>query len=592
MARDVPSTVDDQTLDLDRFKDLPLARQVDFILHRPPKERLRLVFLSEHPKSLVQSLPELDLFLTVKALGDRDVVDLISLTTAEQLQYLLDLDLWKKDQLDSEKISHWVSLLLECGEERVLQFIRETDQEVIVQMLKKVLFVIKMEGDRTEQMDRTILFTLDQEYWVAFRKPETRPVLQRFLEYLYLADPVRYPMILESLISEIESELEEDAYRLRKGRMADHGFPDFEEALEIYRFVNPDSLKSNLGETPAAPSQGGAVATNKERLLARPRVGERAVPPSSLTLAFGGEGPFFSAILSLVEDPSEQARLGREIAALYNKAIIAEPIDEFTLDEMKRIGERMFHTLNLGLEYTSQKDGPKGLEILRSIPIERIFQAGVGVTILLKRKAEKILKGPWFQGDRENLAFQDPPHREWFEGVLRKRPVLCRDGFEHDFENLQDFEETSRFLSRVEAWVSFLGEKLKILPPQIKGLDLGSCHPGTWREITLSTLFLTSLAHQVLDGEFLFRAMDQSRVKEFIAQVFDKDEHGKGVVKMEIKNGLKEWFDSIESDEEKRLHFMAFRDFCCDLLENEYGKIPEGEEIDPRFVRGLLICQS
>ncbi len=213
----------------------------------------------------------------------------------------------------------------------------------------------------------------------------------------------------------------------------------------------------------------------------------------------------------------------------------------------------------------------------------------MGVTILLKRKAEGILKRPWFQGDRENLVFLDPPHREWFEGVLRKRPVLCRGGFENDFENLGDFDETSQFLSRVEAWVSFLGETLKIDPPQIKSLDLGSCHPGTWREITLSTLFLTSLAHQILEGEFLFRAIDQSRLRTFISQVFERDEHGKGIVKMKIKDGLTEWFDSIESDREKRLHFIAFRDFCCDLLEEEYGKISEGEEIDPRFVRGLLV---
>ena len=256
---------------------------------------------------------------------------------------------------------------------------------------------------------------------------------------------------------------------------------------------------------------------------------------------------------------------------------------------MKRVGERVFHYLNLGLEYTSEKDGTRGLEILRSTPIQRIFQAGVGVTILLKRKAEEILKGPWFQGDRVNLVFLDPPHREWFEGVMRKRPVLRRDGMEVDFKNLPDFQETVRFLDRVEAWVSFLGERFKILPDQIKSLDLGSCHPGTWREITLSTLFLTSLAHQILEGEFLFTAIDQSRLRTFISRVLERNEHGKGVVKMEIKDGLTEWFDSIESDRENRLHFMAFRDFCCDLLEEEYGKIPEGEEIDPRFVRGLLV---
>jgi hypothetical protein len=162
---------------------------------------------------------------------------------------------------------------------------------------------------------------------------------------------------------------------------------------------------------------------------------------------------------------------------------------------------------------------------------------------------------------------------------------------EEDFKSLLDFEETDRFLDRIKAWVSLIEEKLGIFPHQVRSLDLGSCHPGTWREITLSTLFLTSLAHQILEGEFIFRAVDQSRFKEFISRVFERDEHGKGVVKMEIRNGLKEWFDSIESDGEKRLHFMAFRDFCCDLLEREYGKIPEGEEIDSRFARGLLVCQ-
>ena len=571
MARRVPSTLDHLTPDLERFKDLPLPLQVDFILRRPPKERVRLVFLSEQPKALVQSLPELDLFLTVKALEDRDAVDLVSLTTADQLQYLLDLDLWKKDQLDPEKISHWISLLLECGEERLLQFIRETDQDLMAQMLKKLLLVIKMEGDPTERMDRSTLFTLDQEYWVAFKKPETRPVLQRFLEYLYFADPVGYPRLLESLILEIESELEEVAYRLRKGRMADHGFPDFEEALEIYRFVNPDSLKPNRSETSATLPM------------------EEGVPSPGWAPAFGEEGPFFSSVFSQVEDPSEQAQLGKQLTALYNRAIIAEPIDEFTLDEMKRVGKRVFHTLNLGLEYAGQKDGPRGLEILRSVPTQRIFQAGVGVTILLRRKAEGILKGPWFQGDRENLVFLDPPHREWFEGLLRKRPVLYRAGIEEDFKTLRDFEETGRFLDGVDAWISFLRERLKVLPHQIKSLDLGSSHPGTWREITLSTLFLTSLAQQMLEGEFLFRAVDHSRLKEFISRVFERDERGKGFVRTEIKDGLRKWLESTESDREKLSHLIALRDFCCGLLEEEYGKIPEGEEIDPRFVRGLLV---
>jgi len=70
---------------------------------------------------------------------------------------------------------------------------------------------------------------------------------------------------------------------------------------------------------------------------------------------------------------------------------------------------------------------------------------------------------------------------------------------------------------------------------------------------------------------------------------FDQDEQSRGVVGMEIKEGLKERFHSIENNPQKRLDLLAFCDFCFDLFEKEYGSIPPGEETDPRFVKGLLI---
>ncbi len=58
---------------------------------------------------------------------------------------------------------------------------------------------------------------------------------------------------------------------------------------------------------------------------------------------------------------------------------------------------------------------------------------------------------------------------------------------------------------------------------------------------------------------------------------------------MEIKNRMGDWLSSIEADEDKGCHLLAFRDFCLDLLQEEFGRIPPEEEIDPRFVKGLLI---
>ncbi|MCJ7784363.1 MAG: DUF6178 family protein, partial [Desulfobacterales bacterium] len=94
------------------FNTLPVKNQLDIILQARGKERLHYLFLSEHPGQLVQELPELEVFLTVKETGERDCLDLISLTTPEQFQYLLDLDFWKRDQLDPEKVLHWMEILL------------------------------------------------------------------------------------------------------------------------------------------------------------------------------------------------------------------------------------------------------------------------------------------------------------------------------------------------------------------------------------------------------------------------------------------------------------------------------------------------
>jgi hypothetical protein len=57
---------------------------------------------------------------------------------------------------------------------------------------------------------------------------------------------------------------------------------------------------------------------------------------------------------------------------------------------------------------------------------------------------------------------------------------------------------------------------------------------------------------------------------------------------MKIGEGFKKWFHSIENDPQKRLCFLAFRDFCFDLFEEEFGRIPQEEEIDPQPVKGSL----
>lgn len=553
------------------FNSLPVKNQLDIVLRARGKERLRYLFLSEHPEQLVQQLPGIEVFLTVKEVGEEDCLDLISLTTAEQFQYLLDLDFWKRDQLDPEKVLHWMEILTESGEKKVAQFIHSTDRELISLLLKKFLQVVTLEGEPIEVRDRVPLFTLDQHYFIDFKGKGAREIFQPFLEIFYRVDENGYRRLVDSLIVELESELEEAGYRLRNGRLADYGFPDFEEALDIYSFVNPDSL---TGEK-RTPQIKDLEETEKES--------------PTFYLTFQNEGPFLSSVLSGIDDPHEQERLRQETTALCNKAIIAEAIDLSNLAGMERMIRKVYHYLNLGLQYLSKEEEGKAFEILRSLPMQRLFQCGVSTTILLRRKAESILKGPWFSGDRENLVFLDPPHFEKYEGILRKRPVLYREGVFEDFKNLQDLKDADDFLESIVTIANFLGEGLNIYPRHLKKMDLRGCHPERWEELTFSAIFITSFANRILKGTFRLEAIEQDQVKDFLIQVFERDAQGKGVIKMEVKNGLRDWTYSSEHEEMKRQHLTAFQDFCLDLFEEAYGKITPGEEIDPRFVKGLLI---
>jgi hypothetical protein len=400
---------------------------------------------------------------------------------------------------------------------------------------------------------------------------KTREVFEPFLKTFYRIDGEGFRRLMEALICELESELEETGYRLRNGRLSDFGFPDFEEALEIYQFIQPESLL-------------------RKESVSKPKSPEPLRRESSVYyLTFHIEGPFFSAILSRIDDPQEQDRLKQEITSLCNKAIIAEAIDLSNLSGTERVIQKVYHYLNLGLQYLSNEEEEQGIDILRSLPIQKIFQCGVSLTLLLKRRASAILSHSWLGKEPEHLILLDTPYFDKMEGVLRKRPAFYRDGVYDDFKDLRDLKAMESFLDSIEALLSFFGERLKISVPSLKEMDLNECHPERWQEITLSTIFLTALSNQVLQGTFQFKAVEKGRLSELLTRLFERNPQGKGVIRMDLRNKLREGLSSIESDPHKREHLIEFEDFCLDLFEKAFGKIPPGEEIDPRYVKGLLI---
>ena len=70
MVDDLPLALPEDRIKAQKvFNSLPTKGQFDIVLKAQGKERLHYLSLSERPEEMVQRLPELEVFLTVKEVG-------------------------------------------------------------------------------------------------------------------------------------------------------------------------------------------------------------------------------------------------------------------------------------------------------------------------------------------------------------------------------------------------------------------------------------------------------------------------------------------------------------------------------------------
>ncbi len=77
----------------------------------PGSQIVNRILDAEHPGDFIQELPCEDFFWLVKKVGEEGSLALLELTSVDQWQYLLDLEIWEKDRLDISHTSHWMTLL-------------------------------------------------------------------------------------------------------------------------------------------------------------------------------------------------------------------------------------------------------------------------------------------------------------------------------------------------------------------------------------------------------------------------------------------------------------------------------------------------
>ena len=448
---------------------------------------------------MVQSLSSGDFFWLVKGIGEEDCLPLLELASVDQWQYLLDLEIWRKDRLDVTYAWVWMKRLQQADSRRLARWLfGEGEALGSYHFFSSLEVVIKSKKDEVYDLPEGF-FTLDGIFHIKIIDSEYRETIETIIREMAEADFNRYQAFLSGLAGVLHAEMEEEIHRLRNVRLAEHGFLPSEEAVSVYALLEPEAL-------------------GVEKKLALPDIllddEVRAIVPISPLHNAGTKNRLMEAVLK-TKDPLFLDRIRLEFAGLCNQIMSAEGLLVPEFDVLIRTCRKAASYLNLALERLCGREVSKAEQILRGHSLVELFRVGFGLALKMKWEAERWLKESWFHGQGLDAGFWGEPWGGILAGMLERRPQLYA-GLKGE-EEYRDFE-----------WLSELGECLKVLR-RLMVLDsllerLSGFYPmdeGLIRspEVTFRPLLFNLWSRLRLNVKPCFSGISPGQAKDFFRQL-------------------------------------------------------------------------
>jgi hypothetical protein len=337
---------------------LPGEEQADLCRSLAPAARGAFLMLLDHPEEVVPLLPEAELVHTIRAGGMSEAAWLLELATTEQRLACFDLDCWKGGKPDLAKTREWIDALIEAGRETLVTGLGEIDLDLLLLALwpDTQVSVVGKDDDPPDGA-----FTADG--MVYFRVADD--ALQRVHEIAHAAfslAPDLYWRIAQGLLFELPSECEEYALRWRTRRLSDLGFPELEDAMRVYRPLDPDRV-----EDFGTQEFGGGGLVRAHEL------------PKQLGGSLLGE-----ALLELA--PGRFTDVFGQVLAVANWLAVADDLPLSEPDSIPQALRKAVAGIDRGLRELSQRRNQPASEVLaRTRPLD-LFRVGATLDPDLKRR--------------------------------------------------------------------------------------------------------------------------------------------------------------------------------------------------------------
>ena len=398
------------------FNCLPLPDKISRVRQAPPKKRMALILDDPEGKQLTRALKPHELYWTFKDIGATDALELLAFASPEQRGFFLDMELWEHSSFSQTKALEWLGYLLLAGEETVAEQLPHLDLELLLLILFKEITVGGGVGELLPDDERTADWdhSFDNLYFISFKNPKNARLIGTFLDVVFRVDRHLYQSLMEGVKNEVESELEEEAFAFRTGRLADLGFPSREEAVFIYARIDPGSFVPAEEQKKLLP---GGVETlpaplRDDTLLAR----------------------------ALRRLGSEELIL--ELNYLINSALVVDETSFSDSEAMQAIMQRVSGYLSIALEFLCGDNEEQAGRILERESLKRLFQLGHSIVQGLKKKAGEIAGADYATGRA-------------LSGLKAERPKFYRgldndgiDGY-REFSCMEDVQKVEEFLEQI-----------------------------------------------------------------------------------------------------------------------------------------------
>jgi len=544
-----PSPLDRLRAELARPRGV---RRVDALLSAPD------------PAAAVAALSPTEVYEIVHEAGFHDAADLIPLATPEQIRGCMDIDLWDRDQLLLDAATPWLTALLEAGYEKLGEAWAGLDAEMRALLMQRhtVIYDLSIGEEPDDSDDRPIYVTPDRFLAVKLLGNEdTIRLVMGVLDDLYRADSALARHTLMAARAEPPAELEETAYRWRAGRMADLGFVDFYEALDLFQPLEPDKI--HVGE---------GTQDRFEEVLEGDDAIQRNLPVAIAEHVVGHS--FLARALDRIGEPAEVDRLQQAVLVLVNRVMSAARVRPGDLEALRRGAIYAIATVSLGLETIARGDLDRAAQALTTVSLTRLHRAGYTVTLRLSRFARTIAP---------RAATAGLPATAVLAGLTAARPWLARvidtppmPGV-RPFESQADVRHAAEILARLA---------LRIALVETLGVNLIAMGLLPEPRPSLDDHIRTAMVRAMTGGPFRGDALTQDELRAFRTDclvggelVEDARRRGQAAVLARLE-------DARITAGREHLPGLVF-DWLADI-ERILGEIAD-DVVDPRFVEGILV---